>query len=491
MKQTKVKYSFAEWCRDNNHQDWLDRWDYELNGVSPECVAFRSNKQYYFKCPKGIHNSEPTLINGLNRRRAPLICKRCNSFGQFLIETFGDDAIDKYWSKQNTVDPFQIAHATNKSIWIKCQHTHHPDYLIKGSDFYKGNRCPVCSNHKIISGINDLATLRPDLVSYFLNPEDAKTIAVYSNKYMDFICPDCGNIKGMYVYDLSANGLSCKKCGGGNSYPNKFIREFLAQLGLIYEFKVLPEHVFAWSENISIDIKRRIYDFVIDENSPIIIEVHGKQHYEHGFGNFDGGKTLLEEQENDRFKKSLALQNGIAEKNYIVIDARHSNPIWIKNSILESGLLDIYNFCENDINWVRCNKVACSSAVRTVCDLYMSGITSVMELSRHVGYCKKTIHKYLKLGFNNGWCDYKEEYRYCSIMKPIKCVENGYVFSSRSLCAQVSKDVLGEKLNVGNLSAHLIGERPTCGGLHFIDITKEYFIDIKNKNPNIAFGNLH
>ena len=56
MKKTKVKYSFAEWCMDNNHQDWLDLWDYELNGVGPEEVAYRSGKKYWFKCPRGLHD---------------------------------------------------------------------------------------------------------------------------------------------------------------------------------------------------------------------------------------------------------------------------------------------------------------------------------------------------------------------------------------------------------------------------------------------------
>ena len=165
--------------------------------------------------------------------------------------------------------------------------------------------------------------------------------------------------------------------------------------------------------------------------------------------------------------------------------------MWIKKSILQSSLINIYRFSEGDIDWIRCNETACRSAVRTVCDLYMGGITSVMELSRQTGYCKKTIHKYLKLGVENGWCDYDESYRRCSKMKPIQCVENGYVFSSRSACAQVSQDLFGEKLNAWNISSHIISQQPTCKGWHFIDITKEYFIDTQSKNPTIAFGILH
>ena len=58
VKNTKVKYSFAEWCKDNGHEDWLSLWDYELNDVKPDEVAYKSGKKYWFKCPRGIHESE-------------------------------------------------------------------------------------------------------------------------------------------------------------------------------------------------------------------------------------------------------------------------------------------------------------------------------------------------------------------------------------------------------------------------------------------------
>ena len=353
MKNTKVKYSFAEWCMDNNHQDWLDGWDDELNKIDPADVAFQSNQYYYFKCP------------------------------------------------------------------------------------------------------------------------------------------DCGHVKHIQVYNVVNYGFRCNVCSDGNSYPNKFMREFLLQLGKIHSFDVLPEHVFSWSRDISEECSRRIYDFVITTDFTVIIEVNGKQHYDNGFGDFTGGRTLDDELNNDKFKKALAIQNGILDKHYIVIDARNSDPEWIKQSIVNSNLREIYQFTEDDINWMRCNEVACKNAIRVVCDLYMSGITSVMDLSRQTGYCKKTIHKYLKLGAHNGWCDYSEQYRYCSIMRPIKCIESEYVFASITECSKMGQKLFGKKINAGNLQSHLNGKRKSCGGLHFIDITKEYFMDIQRKNPTMAFGMLH
>ena len=54
----KNSKSFEQWCIENNHQDILDRWDYELNGCKPNEICFSTMKRYYFKCPMNIHESE-------------------------------------------------------------------------------------------------------------------------------------------------------------------------------------------------------------------------------------------------------------------------------------------------------------------------------------------------------------------------------------------------------------------------------------------------
>lgn len=59
----KNRYSFKQWCEDNNRQDLLDRWDYEKTGFAPEDITFASAKPVYFKCPKGIHESEKKRVN--------------------------------------------------------------------------------------------------------------------------------------------------------------------------------------------------------------------------------------------------------------------------------------------------------------------------------------------------------------------------------------------------------------------------------------------
>ena len=41
--------SFKQWCTENNRQDVLDRWDYDLNYCKPCDIGYATNHKYYFK----------------------------------------------------------------------------------------------------------------------------------------------------------------------------------------------------------------------------------------------------------------------------------------------------------------------------------------------------------------------------------------------------------------------------------------------------------
>ena len=90
----KIKKSFYEWCVENNHEDYLELWDYELIDCSPKDVSWCSGKKYWFKCPKGIHKSEQKYMPNLTTNKVGLICKQCNSFGQWWIDTYEEDALE-------------------------------------------------------------------------------------------------------------------------------------------------------------------------------------------------------------------------------------------------------------------------------------------------------------------------------------------------------------------------------------------------------------
>jgi hypothetical protein len=132
-----------------------------------------------------------------------------------------------------------------------------------------------------------------------------------------FICDKCGHENSKWVYQMAYQGFSCEQCSDGISYPEKFFASLLNQIGIEYE----KQKVFEWSKEVTSDWKSlcgfKKYDFYIS-SFDCIIEVHGIQHHEESFKRIKGARSLIEEQENDRLKKELAINNKI--KHYIVID---------------------------------------------------------------------------------------------------------------------------------------------------------------------------
>lgn len=107
----------------------------------------------------------------------------------------------------------------DKKIQVKC--------LIDGYTWnadprklFRGVQCAVCANRKVISGINDIATTRPDLVKYFKNQDESTKYTVGSEKIIDVICPECGYEDTIRIGNLSRFGFSCNGC-----YENKYGRK--------------------------------------------------------------------------------------------------------------------------------------------------------------------------------------------------------------------------------------------------------------------------
>lgn len=484
MGNAKVKYSFDEWCKDNNHQDWLDLWDYELNGVGPEEVAYRSGKKYWFKCPRGLHEGTYRRIAHLTvNENSELICKKCNSFGQYLLDTFGEFGIDKYWSDCNTSNPFDISVGNSKiKIWIKCQNTNHPDYVTVPDVFaVMGCRCPVCVNKKIIPGINDIFTTRPDLVKYFLYIDDTHKYSEMSGKEAYFKCDRCGKIQKKVIARVSTRGFHCDACSDGISYPNKFIYNFLTQLKNIRNFSFEREKIFDWSKNIN-NIGSRIYDFYIDCDIKVIIEAHGEQHYKGFNGVTDCVSSFEWQVQNDWLKMNLALQNDIQLCNYVILNCMNSTMEWIKNSIMNSSLPLLFEFTEDDICWEDCDKFASSSLVKTVCQIWNNGEHDLHKIADSVNLHYGTVTKYLQIGEKFGWTEYGH-----SKNRPLLCIDNNYVFANSRACINHSEEIFGVLLNQLSVNSTARGDRPHTRGFHFIYLTKDQFKEVKSLEPHRVY----
>lgn len=308
--------SFGVWCEKNNRLDFLRRWDYEANKISPYEVSISSTKKMYFKCPRGIHDSELKDLNNMRKQYKSGICIQCDSIGQFLIDTYGENAIEKYWSEKNSSSPFFISKRTHSKIWIKCQdRDYHPDYDLSASNFFAGKRCPYCVSKRICKE-DSLGFLYPKSLEVWnkknkLTPYD---YAPMSNKKMIWHCEN--GIHEDYARTICGSterDFRCPKCSKERqeSLLQEKVRTYLESI-----FKdVRHEHycrIMATNPETNYPLP---YDNeVVDLN--LIIEVHGEQHYKvSAYTYFNSRQDTPEESLDyrkrlDKLKKDYAINKG-------------------------------------------------------------------------------------------------------------------------------------------------------------------------------------
>ena len=307
-------YDFEKWCIDNNRQDVLDRWDYELNNCKPSEIAFSVHKKYYFKCPKGIHKSELKIVRAFtNGQEGSMFCAACNSFAQWGIDNLGEDFLEKYWDyEKNTVDPWEVSYSTDNKVYLYCQEKdYHESYDIACSSFITGSRCSYCANHKV-HPLDSLGKLLEDKgLLHLWSDKNKKSPWRYKpnsgKEKVWWKCPDKKHEDYLrHIGSSNTCNFRCPECS--NEQKESIMATTLKQV-LKYEYPNTE-----WEYNAGFIAKKRIskYDIFVPELNNLLIECQSEYH--------DGEK----QQKTDKLKKQYALNNGY---NYLDIDKRNYSPL--------------------------------------------------------------------------------------------------------------------------------------------------------------------
>ena len=268
----------------------------------------------------------------------------------------------------------------------KCLKCGNEDWITEGH-LKDGNGCNACGvmPKKIVLGINTIWDKARWMCDLGVSEEDAKKYTPQHSVSIEVVCPHCGNKKKCQIRNIYNNHSIGCICSDKQSYPEKFIYSILKQINVEFETQYSPK----W-----IDGKR--YDFYIPSLN-LIIEVHGEQHY-----NYTGrGRSLEEEQENDRLKKEKALSNGI--KYYIIIDCRKSEIDWIKDSVFNSELNNLFDL--NNINWDKCFEFACNNnLIKLACEYKKNNPNiTYTEIGKIMGYERHAIKRWIEKGKKLNW----------------------------------------------------------------------------------------
>ena len=184
----------------------------ELSLILPDIVVLGEyiniNTKIKFKCL--VHDFEfDAFPQNMLRGHG---CRKCGNEKQSMKQT---KSHERFVKDLNVINPnIEVVEKyinMDTHIKVKCLIDGHvwnadPRKLMRGS------KCPVCENRIVVCGVNDICSVRPDLVKYFKNKSEATMYVTGSGHIIDVICPDCGYEDKVKISNLSRFGFFCNGC---------------------------------------------------------------------------------------------------------------------------------------------------------------------------------------------------------------------------------------------------------------------------------------
>ncbi len=116
------------------------------------------------------------------------------------------------WSDRNLpLTPDSITFGSNKKVWWKGACGHEWETSVKARS--NGEKCPICSGARVVTGINDLSTLKPELASEWSEKNKIKPteVSIGSHKKVIWKCK-LGHKWIATVKSRTINKTGCPYC---------------------------------------------------------------------------------------------------------------------------------------------------------------------------------------------------------------------------------------------------------------------------------------
>lgn len=204
----------------NYNPNLLMEWDYDKNkGICPTTISHGSPKKVWWLCPLG--HSYKAMVSHRTQSNSPTSCPICA--GQQILSGFNDLATKrpdllKEWNFElnDNVNPNELSPNSSKKVnWI-CPKGHY--YKASITKRNQGRNCPVCVGKQIMEGVNDFATLQPQLAKewdYERNELLPQNYAEHSNKKVYWKCSKCKYSWLAAINQRVRGNCNCPRCKNG------------------------------------------------------------------------------------------------------------------------------------------------------------------------------------------------------------------------------------------------------------------------------------
>lgn len=196
----------------------------DLATTHPE-VAVQADGWDTNRFSAGSHNSMPWICT-LGHKWKAVIKSRCYGTksgcpvcaNKQVVKGFNDfqtthPEIAKF---ANGWDPATVTSGSGKKYSWKCEIGHVWESTVLGV-VKSSEGCPICSNHQVLPGFNDLATTHPELAKDAFN-WDPTTLTAGSGVKVNWICK-LGHVYGMRIGSRTHMRQNCPYCGNQTVLP--------------------------------------------------------------------------------------------------------------------------------------------------------------------------------------------------------------------------------------------------------------------------------
>lgn len=217
-------------------------WHPTKNGhLTPETVPAQSNKQAFWLGKDCGHEWSARVQNRVVRKSGCPVCSGLQVVAGFndLASLFPEVALEWHPTKNSALrGPSEITASNNKPAWWVCAEGH--EWRTQPSHRVRGSGCPYCSGNRVIVGVTDIATMRPDIL-HELHPTKndvgiENAIKLGTAKKVWWVCSE-----GHEWLSSPSNRFSsgrqrgCPKCISKVSKPEVELATWIKSLGFTIE----------------------------------------------------------------------------------------------------------------------------------------------------------------------------------------------------------------------------------------------------------------
>lgn len=279
------------------YPDIAKEWNTEKNGdLLPTMVSPGSRKKVWWRCALG-HEWEAEIVN---RTTGKTGCPYCA--GKKVLSGFNDlltlnPNLAAEWDvqKNGILSPTMVSLHSGKIVWWKCTNGHEWQETIANRVNERG--CPYCSDHKVISGINDLETLYPNIAKEWNTEKNGdlspSMVSSGSGKKVWWICRK-GHEWQAVINSRTLQHTGCPVCRleQQTSFPEQAILFYCSQVThaesrnmdfgkeidiYLPEYKIGIEYNGIFWHKDKNNSDRRKVDFFADKNIRIVTIAEGNQ----------------------------------------------------------------------------------------------------------------------------------------------------------------------------------------------------------------------